>query len=238
MVSRGCPFNCTYCSTHAAFGHRARFRSPEKVIEEIKHIIDKYSAKQISFWDDVLTLNEPWISKLCDLMVQNRLDIIWNCYAHPNTVNGRMLKKMKEAGCFCIWYGIEAGDDSLLKVINKGTTIEGIKKAVKLTKENGIEVRGLFMIGLPNETPKLAQKTVDFAKALDVDYAQFSVTTPHIGTKLYEDAQNYGTLRKDFSRYTQHEAMFVPFGYNSKEEVEMTAKNAYKQFYLRIARSI
>lgn len=233
MISRGCPFNCTYCSTHAAFGYKIRFRSPEKVIEEIKQVIQKYGARQISFWDDVLTINKEWIYRLCDLMVQENLNIIWNCYAHPNTVDDEMLNKMKKAGCFCIWYGIEAGDDSLLKIINKGTTIESVRKAVNLAKNRGIEVRGLFMIGLPGETPELAQKTINFAKELDVDYAQFSITTPHIGTKLYDQAQNYGTLQKDFSRYTQHEAVFVPFGYKNKEEVELMAKKAYGEFYHR-----
>lgn len=233
MVSRGCPFNCTYCSTHGAFGHKVRFRSPEKVIEEIKHVINKYGAKQISFWDDVLTINKEWLTKLCSLIVNEKLNIIWNCYAHPNTIDDELLKKMKKAGCFCIWYGVEAGDDSLLKIINKGTTVESIRKAVRLTKRNGIEVRGLFMIGLPGETPELAQKTIDFAKELDVDYAQFSITTPHIGTKLYDEAPKYGTLKKDFSKYTQHEAVFVPFGYKNKEEVEKMAKKAYKEFYHR-----
>jgi radical SAM superfamily enzyme YgiQ (UPF0313 family) len=233
MVSRGCPFSCTYCSTHAAFGYKVRFRSPEKVIEEIKHVIGRYGARQISFWDDVLTINKKWLMALCDLMIKEKLNIIWNCYAHPNAVDDEMLRKMKEAGCFCVWYGIEAGDDSLLKVVNKGTTVESVRKAVKLTKRNKIEIRGLFMIGLPKETPKLAQKTIDFAKELDVDYAQFSITTPHIGTKLYEDASKYGTLKKDFSRYTQHEAVFVPLGYKNKEEVEEMAKKAYKAFYHR-----
>lgn len=233
MISRGCPFNCTYCSTHAAFGYKVRSRTPERVIEEIKHLVDKHGARQISFWDDVLTINKEWIHKLCDLMIQEKLGLIWNCYAHPNTIDDEMLKKMKKSGCFCIWYGIEAGDDSLLKMINKGTTVESVRRAIKLTKDNGIEVRGLFMIGLPGETPELAQKTIDFAKELDVDYAQFSITTPHIGTKLYDQAPNYGTLQKDFSKFTQHDAVFVPFGYKDKTEVEKMAKKAYHEFYHR-----
>src|SRR3989344_887462 len=233
MVSRGCPFSCTYCSTHGAFGYKVRFKSPERVIEEIKHVMEKYGARQISFWDDVLTINKEWLTKLCNLILEHKLNIIWNCYAHPNTVNDELLKKMKEAGCFCIWYGIEAGDDLLLKVINKGTTIESIKKAVKLTKKNGIEVRGLFMVGLPKETPELAQKTINFAKELDLDYAQFSITTPHIGTPLYELAAQYGTLEKNYDKYTQHEAVFVPFGYKSKEQVEEMAKRAFREFYHR-----
>jgi len=233
MVSRGCPFNCTYCSTHGAFGYKVRFKSPENVIKDIKHVIEKYGARQISFWDDVLTINKPWLMKLCNLMLEEKLNIVWNCYAHANTADDELLKKMKEAGCFCIWYGIEAGDDMLLKVINKSTTIERIRKAVKLTKKNGIEVRGLFMIGLPKETPELAQKTIDFAKELDLDYAQFSITTPHIGTTLYDMALQYGTLEKNYDKYTQHEAVFVPFGYKNKEQVEAMTKSAYQQFYRR-----
>jgi radical SAM superfamily enzyme YgiQ (UPF0313 family) len=233
MISRGCPFNCTYCSTHAAFGWRMRMRSPQKVIEEIEHVIHIYGAKQISFWDDVLTINHKWLNKLCNMIISKKLNIIWNCYAHANTVNRQILKKMKEAGCFCIWYGIEAGDEQLLKIINKGTTLETIRKAVQFTHEAGIEVRGLFMLGLPGETPKLAQKTIDFAIELDCDYAQFSITTPHIGTKLFEDAKKYGVLNMNISRFTQHEVVFLPNGYKNEKELKKMVKSAMMQFYLR-----
>lgn len=233
MISRGCPFNCTYCSTHAAFGWKVRIRSPEKVIEEIKKVIKEYGARQISFWDDVLTINHEWLTKICDSIINEKLDIVWNCYAHVNTINEQILKKMKEAGCFCIWYGIEAGDEELLKIINKKTTLESIRKAIKLTQQQGIEVRGLFMLGLPGETPELAQKTIDFAKELDCDYAQFSITTPHVGTQLFEDAKKYGSLNVDFSKFTQHEAVFVPYGYKDKEEIKKMQKKAMRQFYLR-----
>jgi len=233
MVSRGCPFNCTYCSTHAAFGYKVRVRSPKKVVQEIKHVIKKYGARQISFWDDVLTINKKWLTELCDLIIKDKLDVVWNCYGHINTIDEEMLKKMKSAGCFCIWYGIEAGDEKLLKLINKGTNLKKIKEIVTLTKKNGIEVRGLFMIGLPGETPELAQKTINFAKELDVDYAQFSITTPHIGTQLYEDAKKYGKLKVDFNKFTQHSAIFVTNGYKNAHEVEKMAKRAFREFYFR-----
>ena len=89
------------------------------------------------------------------------------------------------------------------------------------------------MIGLPGETPKLAQKTIDFAKKLDVDYAQFSITTPHIGTKLFDDANKYGKLKMDFDKFTQHSALFVPYGYKNSKQIEKIAKSAIFQFYFR-----
>lgn len=233
MVSRGCPFNCTYCSTHAAFGYRVRMRSPDKVMEEIHHVVDKYGARQISFWDDLLTVNKSWLLDLCNRIRESKLDIVWNCYAHINTIDDDMLKAMKTAGCFCIWYGIEAGDETLLKNINKMTKLDNIRRVVKLTKANGIEVRGLFMVGLPGETPELAQKTINFAKELDCDYAQFAVTTPHIGTQLYEDAKRFGTLTVDFSKFTQQSAVFVPHGYKDAKQVEAMCKKAYRDFYMR-----
>ncbi|MBN1502048.1 radical SAM protein [Candidatus Woesearchaeota archaeon] len=233
MVSRGCPFNCTYCSTHAAFGHKARFRSPKKVIEEIKFVIKKYGARQISFWDDTLTINKKWMTNLCNLIINEKLDIIWNCYSHINTVDDSLLRKMKEAGCFCIWYGIESGNEDLLKIINKGTTLDSIRRTVRLTQKNGIEIRGLFMLALPGETPEHAKRTINFAKELDLDYAQFTATTPHIGTKLFEDAKRYGTLKVRYDEFTQQSAVFVPFGYKNSKEVEKMIKRANREFYFR-----
>jgi len=225
--------NCTFCSTHAAFGYKARFRDPGKVLEEIKFVVKNYNAKQISFWDDILTLKKDWLITLCDLIIKEKLDIIWNCYGHINTIDNEMLKKMKQAGCFCIWYGIEAGDEQLLKNINKHIKLDKIREVVKDTRKNGIEVRGLFMLGLPGETPELAQKTINFAKELNVDYAQFSITTPHIGTQLYADAKKYGTLDEDLDKFTQLSAVFVPYGYKNAEEIEAMSRRAYMQFYYR-----
>ncbi len=234
VAIRGCPFNCTFCSNNKVFGRKIRFRSPQKVLEEIKYLKEKFSTKEISFWDDTLTVNRTWIIDLCNLITKENLDITWTCCARVDTVDKELLNLMAKAGCWNIFYGIEAGDQALLDNINKGTTIEQIKNAVKWTKEAGIEIRGSFMLALPGETPELAKKTIEFAKELGIDYAQFSITTPFPGTQLYNNVEKYGKLSKDFSLYNLWGGVpFIPTGYKSEEEILEVSKHAMRSFYLR-----
>ncbi len=233
MVSRGCPFHCTYCSTHEVFGYKPRFRSPAKVIEEIKEVIEKYGAKEITFWDDNFTLNKEWVMDVCSRMIKENFNIGWTCFGRVNTVDREMLQIMKESGCWEIFYGIESGNQDILNIIKKGITLEQVKKVVKLTQDVGIEVRGLFMLGLPGETPEKAKKTIRFAIDLDLDYAQFSITTPHEGTELASQAKIYGDLNRDLTKYTQMNAVFLPKGYSSRKELLNMQKKAVRKFYFR-----
>jgi len=236
VAIRGCPFNCTFCSNNKVFGRKIRFKSPEKVLEEIKYLKENFGTKELSFWDDTLTVNKNWITDLCNLMIKENLDITWTCCARVDTVDRELLNLMAKAGCWNIFYGIEAGDQTLLDNINKGITIEQIKNAVKWTKEAGIEVRGSFMLALPGETPELAKKTIEFAKELDIDYAQFSITTPFPGTQLYDNVEKYGKLSKDFSLYNLWGSVpFTPIGYKSEEEILEISKSAMRSFYFRPA---
>ncbi len=233
VAIRGCPFNCSYCSANSVFGRKIRAKSPKRVVEEIKHLIGKYGIKEISFWDDTITVDNKWVNELCDLIIKEKLDIAWSCYGRVNTVDARLLKKMKRAGCWNIFYGIEAASPKLLNIVNKQITPEQVRRAVDLTNKAGIESRGSFMLGLPGETPELAKETIDFACSLNLDYAQFSITTPFPGTKLYKEAEKYGVLEKKLYKYNAFNVVFVPFGYKNKEEIERLSREAFKRFYLR-----
>lgn len=232
---RGCPFNCSFCSNNAVYGTNIRFKSPIRVIEEIKLLIRDYGAKDISFWDDTLTINKKWSTELCELILKERLDITWTCYASVKTVNKELLTLMKKAGCWNMFFGFEAGDQRLLDGINKGITLDQIRKVNTWCQELSIEVRASFMIALPYETPQLCQKTIDFAKELNPDYAQFCITTPFPKTKLFEYAHKYGSLDLNFSKYNIWEPVFVPFGYKNKEEILAMERKAVREFYFRPA---
>lgn len=230
---RGCPYNCSFCSNNKIFGRRVRYRSPEKVVEEIEYVMKNYNAREISFWDDMMTVNKGWMHKFCDLIIAKKLDIVWTCYARVDSVDEPMLRKMKKAGCWNIFFGFESGVQELLNNINKGITLEQIKKANDLCKKIGIEVRASFMIALPGETPELARRTIEFAKKLNPDYVQFCITTPYPGTSLYDNAKKYGDLIEDYSKFSIWEPVFVPKGYKNPEEIKNVEKKAMKEFYLR-----
>ena len=233
VVIRGCPYQCAFCSNNAVFGRKARYRSPEKVVEEIEVAMDQYGAKDISFWDDMMTTRHKWMEAFCGLILEKGLDLTWTCYSRVDTVTRELLKKMKDAGCWNIFFGYETGDQQLLDNIGKGVTLEQIRQCNQWCKEVGIEIRASFMLALPGETPTLAQKTIDFAKELDPDYPQFCITTPYPGTKLYGDAEKWGRLDRNFERYNIWEPVFVPHGYESAEQIAAMEKRAVRQFYLR-----
>ncbi len=231
---RGCPFNCAFCSNNAIFGRRIRAKSPERLVEEIKYVIKKYGAKEISFWDDSITINRKWLMDFCDLLIKDKIDITWTAYSRVDRVDEELLRKMKKAGCWNLFFGYESGCQELLDNIKKGITLEQIRRANALCKKVGIEIRASFMLALPGETPKLAQKTIDFAKELNPDYVQFEVTTPYPATELFYMAKDYGTvLHKDFSKYSMWEPVFIPHGYKDAEQVRKTSRRAMREFYLR-----
>ncbi len=234
LVIRGCPFQCTFCSCNSVFGRKIRSKSPRKVVDEIRHLIDTYGARDISFWDDLLTVNEKWMTEVCDLIIQQKLDISWTCYGRTDCVSPQLLKKMAEAGCWNIFFGFETGTQELLDRVKKGISVEQMKKANRWCRDAGIEVRGSFMLGLPGETPELGQKTIDFAKELSPQYAQFSLTTPFPGTELFKEAEKWGRLDKDFSKYSSFKVVFVPFGYKDEDELKQMEKRAHFQFYFRL----
>ncbi|MFA5333172.1 MAG: radical SAM protein [Candidatus Nanoarchaeia archaeon] len=233
VVIRGCPFNCSFCSNNAVFGRKIRAMSPKRVVKEIKDVIRDYKAKEISFWDDMMTVNKKWMNDFCNLLIKDKVNITWTCYSRVDTINLEMLKLMKKAGCWNIFFGYESGNQELLNNINKGTTLKQIEQANRWCKEAGIEIRASFMIALPGETPKMAQKTIDFAKRLDPDYAQFCITTPFPGTKLFKDYKKYGKLTNNYSDYNIWKPVFIPKGYKNKEEIEEMERKAMTQFYLR-----
>ncbi|MEK6849670.1 MAG: radical SAM protein, partial [Nanoarchaeota archaeon] len=203
-------------------------------VEEIKHVMEKYGAREISFWDDTFTANKEWLTKLCNLIHDQKLDIIWSCFGRVNNMTPELAATMKKGGCWEIFFGIESVNQDSLNVIRKGLTPDMVRKAVQYTQDAGIEVRGLFMLGLPKETPETAQRTIDFAKELNVDYAQFTVTTPHKGTDLYAVARQYGMfVEEDEVKWSQNEAVFVPAGYKDQKELQNTVRHAYRSFYLR-----
>lgn len=236
FVSRGCPWTCTFCCTPYTWGRDVRFRSPANVVAEIKQVMKDFGAREISFWDDTFTTNPEWLTELCERIHAEKLDIIWSCFGRANDMTPALAKTMKKGGCWEIFFGIESVNQESLNVIKKGLSPAIMRRAAKICHEAGIEMRGLFMLGLPKETPELAEKTVDYAIELDLDYAQFTMTTPHKGTDLYADAKRYGMMvEEDSSRNTQNEAVFVPSGYKSAYELNETVKRAYKRFYFRPA---
>jgi len=234
ITSRGCPFHCIYCSK-PIFGNTFRGRSPENVLREIEFLKEKYKIKEIIFYDDSFTLNKERIIKLCQLIIEKKLNIKWKCETRINLVDEELLRLMKGAGCYLIAYGIESGSQKNLNVLKKEITVEGVKRAIRITKKAGIETLGYFMIGIPGETEKEIKETINFAKNLNLDFAQFSIATAYPGTELYEIAQSQEKIPKDWSESFYALTGKVSFSLCDvpPEKVYSYLKKAYFSFYFR-----
>ncbi len=233
ITSRGCPYRkCAFCFQAGRLAQKYRRHSPERVIAEIRELVENYGIREISFWDDNFMLGRKWIERFCDLMEESRLDVTWSCYGRVDTVQQDLVERCAKLGLWSMFYGLESGNQDLLDNINKGFTLEQARRAIKWTHDVGIETRGSFMLALPGETPDKAAKTVDFAIDLDLTYAQFLPTHPEFGTPLYDVAKSMGELRAFKSRTT---ASFVPEGYRDEAEIREAQRLAYRRFYFRPA---
>ncbi|MDP1729073.1 MAG: radical SAM protein [archaeon] len=234
MTSRGCPFNCAYCAGSLIFGKTHRYQGTEKVIEELLELKNKYQADSIQFFDETFTANRKRVIELCDKMIERKLNIEWSCFTRVNLVDLELLKKMKQAGCYLIFFGYESGNQRLLNLIRKGITLEQSRKATKWCVEAGIESWGSFMLGLPTETKEESNQTIKFALDIDPNFAQFTITTPFPGTDLYDICKNHGKILTDnLDEYTAWEnVVFVSKG-RTVEDIKSVVKKAYRTFYLR-----
>jgi len=185
ITARGCPFNCIFCYSHY-LGPGVRFRSPENVIEEIMRNIDDYGASYFYFADDNFSLNQERLLKICDLLIENGIneEITWKCQSKISTVNGKTLKRMREASCELVFYGIETGNEAIQKKIGKNLTREMIRKAVDDARIAGLYVRASFIIGLPYETKESCMETINFAKSLNLTSSVFHILDVYPGTEL------------------------------------------------------
>lgn len=228
-TSRGCYWGrCTFC-TQPNIDKYYRRQNPERAIQEIDFAIKKHKIKEIRFWDDSFIHDKEWILDFCKRM--KHLDVIWSCHARPDSVDEQIIKAMAEAGCWQIFYGIEAANPKILKRINKGITLEQARKAVMMTKKAGIETRVAFMFGLPGESPKKAKAKTRFAKKLDADITQISISTPYPHTSMCAEI-NPDRLDKDLNHYTEYKIVYLPEGYANKKMLMRKYKEAYRKIYL------
>lgn len=234
MTSRGCPFNCAYCAGSLIFGKTHRYHGTERVIEELLELKNKYHADSIQFFDETFTANRARVIELCNKIIERKLKIEWSCFTRVNVVDKELLLKMKEAGCYLIFYGYESGNQRLLDLIRKGITLEQIKNATKWTHEAGIETWGSFMLGLPTETREESQQTINFALEVNPTFVQFPITTPFPGTDLYDICKKNGKILTDnLDEYTAWDnVVFISKG-RTPEDIKYFVKKAYRSFYLR-----
>ena len=238
LTSRGCPYTCYYCSKKV-FGKRFTPRSPENVVMEIEELVNKYKVRELDILDDIFNFDPDRAVRICQLIAENGWDI---SLRFPNGLKpDRMTKDLaywlKRAGCTYAAFGIESGNDEILKSIPKRTNKEAMRQGILLTKEAGIEVAGLFILGLLDDTEATMQDSIDFAKELGLDIAYFSIATPYPGTRMYDIIQERGGEilfdRWDILNSSYGKVLYRSPDAPAPELVEKMFRKSYREFYLR-----
>ncbi len=240
ITSRGCPYHCSYCSKPIG-GTKFRGQSPERVIAEIAHNMTDFGVREIAFYDDVFTLNARRARAIAEGILSRNLKIPWTCETRVNLVDKELLNLLRRAGCYAIAYGIESASPEILSSISKDITLEQIDEAVAITREAGLQTIGYFMIGSPGETPETITETINFARRLKLDFAQFSITTPFPGTELYRLYLKDNAHRPvDWENFTYASLGKKPVPLFESEQLKQAdlqryVGRAYREFYLRPA---
>jgi anaerobic magnesium-protoporphyrin IX monomethyl ester cyclase len=205
ITSRGCPYNCVFCSIHTVMGKKWRGRSPKNVVDEVEQVVYTYHIEQIDFFDDNMTLNKKRMENICDLIVKRGLDIEWYTPngVRADTLDENLLTKMKESGCKKIKIAPESGVQRVVdQIIKKNLNLKEVEKVVVLSRKVGIKVGCFFVIGLIGETKDDIQATINYAyklRKLGADRFYFSIATPLYGTELHKQAKRGGFLKDNFS---------------------------------------
>lgn len=236
FTSRGCPYRCTFCD-RPHLGKNFRARTAINVVDEMEECV-KLGIREFLVYDDTFTINRKRVIEVCDDIIRRKLNIGWDIRARVNTIDKELLKKLKAANCERIHYGVESGNPEILKILNKGITVDQARKIFRETKDAGISVLGYFMIGCPRETKKEIMETIAFAKELKPDFVHITIFTPFPATEIYKMGLREGIIKTDFWReFAQNPvAGFQPKCWEenfTREELQELIVYAYKSFYTR-----
>ncbi len=226
-ISRGCVFNCGFCETRKLWGNICRGFNPKRVLGEIKDLQSRYGTKGIYFINDNFTLRKKEASELCNLMIEEKLDLEWVCDTRVDLVNDELLALMSKAGCKTIWFGVESASQRILQRIGRNTTPEQVEKAFKLAKKNHIQTACSFMLGLPDETLNDMEASLRFAKKLSPDWCQFNTFIAYPDSRLYNELLESG-------KYTKLDEFLLAVKSDeyTYEELQALQRRFFKEFHM------
>ncbi len=234
VTSRGCPGECRFCIKHVSYDGAVRFRSPEDVLEEIEQLV-ALGVRDIHMYADLFTLNREHVMGICEGILERDLDIRWTCNSRVDFVDRPMLQTMATSGCWMISWGIESGDETMLRRMHKGVTTDQVERALRWSKEAGIMNWGYFIIGLPGETEASIRTTIDFAKRLPLDLALFHIAAPHPGTPFFFEVVENGWFRPgtQWEQVDMDRSTVLDYPQLSAEDLERWARRAFREWALR-----
>ena len=228
QTSRGCPFNCTFCSVTRMFGRAYRFRSTENVMAELRNLRGRY----VFIYDDNFTADRARAKELLRAMIAENLGIRWSAQVRCDAAGDpELLDLMAQAGCYYVYIGLESVSPAVLKCYDKRQSVEQMERAIKAFHDRGIRIHGMFIFGGDHDTSEIFRQTVRFARSNYIESVQFMILVPLPGTPLFDEMDRTGRLlSRDWSLYDAHHVVFQPKNM-STFELQVETLRAFCRFY-------
>ena len=228
MTSRGCPYPCTYCSQtlRQSFGLQFRGMSPERVVDDMERLEKEHGVNAIFCQDDVFTFDMDRVRAICDEYLRRELTVRWVCQTRGDALDRDLVQRMKRAGCAGVTFGVESGNDRVLRVLKKKETAAEMFEGARLVKEAGLALTCYYMIGNPTETREEVLETLGFAKKVGSHVIQCAYFTPYPGSPFFEDhGDEIEHSLGDLSHYNS-----MRFNYSEIDDEEL--RKLQRRFYL------
>ena len=234
LTSRGCPAGCTYCIKHVSYQNSVRLLSPERIMKEIRALVD-LNVTNIHMYADLFTVNREQVVGLCRQIIESGLKIRWTCNSRVDFVDEEMLSLMGQAGCWMIAWGIESGNELVLRKARKGASPKKARTALNWAKKAGIRNWGYFIIGLPHETVETIRETIELSKSLPLDVALFHVAAPYPGTPFFFEVVKNGWFREgtQWEQVDMDQGTVLEYENLSAEDLLYWQRRAFREWALR-----
>lgn len=228
QTSRGCPFDCTFCSVTKMFGRAYRFRSTENVMSELRTMRNRW----VFFYDDNFTANRERAKELCRAMIRENLGLHWSAQIRCDAArDSELLDLMATAGCYYVYIGFESVSPTVLKGYEKRQSVEQIEFAIRELHQRHIRIHGMFIFGGDLDTSEMFRETVRFARSHHIESAQFMILVPLPGTPVFDEMNRQGRLlSRDWSLYDAHHVVFEPKNMTTFE-LQVETLRAFCRFY-------
>ena len=231
ISSRGCPYSCSYCD-RSVFSRGFRFNSPEYIVEHMALLNRDFGIRHVFFYDDLFTFDRTRVAEFCEIKRRKGLEVTYNCIARLEHVDAELLALLKHSGCWQVNFGIESGDPEIVKQHRKFFGLDEVGSKLRMVKESGMRVKGLFMVGLPGENEVAIRRTIDYALSLPLDEINVTKFTPFPGAPIYTTIRDQGEFNENWDLMNCMNFVFVPHGM-TKQKLEDLYDEFIRRFYHR-----
>lgn len=232
ITSRGCPYTCSFCD-RTVFERLYKTNSAQYTYDHMKYLRDNFGVYHINMYDDLFTAKKQRVMDLCQLLIDQPLGVQWNCAIRTGQTSDEMLAKLKQAGALMVSMGVESADPGMMERHKAGVTLDAVRDTVRQIHAAGLRAKGLFIFGMPGETPETVKVTSDFILSLELDEMNMTKFSPLHGAPIWEECASNtgGEMIEDWRLMNCLNFVYLPEGFSSREEMDALYNWHVKRFY-------